>query len=209
MALVPCPECHQEVSTRALACPRCAFPFPGEHGLSEDLRSQKLHSCHDCGFLISKQARSCPHCGVATREEQTPRATNGDTIEETWLCPHCGTSYTRNVSRNEEKSAVGHQVPISIADERTMEVSPKLTPDQVKVVDIPEPQRKQSPLWQDSSFPTKKDYDLVSNRYPRNRKKHLMVGFIIAVLVVASIALGALWQLQGINPLEALVYWRM
>ena len=206
MALVPCPECHKEVSTQARVCPQCAFPFPGEHGLSEGLRSQKLRSCHDCGFLISKQARSCPHCGVTTCEEQTLHSTNGDAIEETWLCPHCGTSYTRNVSKKEDPL---HQVLSSIAEERSMEASPRSAPNHVKVDDIPEPQRKQSPLWQDSSFPTKIDYDLVASRSPRNRKKPLIVGLIIFVLVVASIALGALWQLQGINPLEALVYWQM
>jgi hypothetical protein len=90
-----------------------------------------------------------------------------------------------------------------------MAASLQLALDHIKVDDIPEPQRKQSPLWQDSSFPPKKDYDLVSSRYPRNRKKILIVGLIIFVLVVTGITLGALWQLLGINPLEALVYWRM
>ncbi len=26
MALIPCPECEQDVSDRALACPHCGFP---------------------------------------------------------------------------------------------------------------------------------------------------------------------------------------
>lgn len=27
MALVPCPECHQEVSDRAVSCPQCGYPI--------------------------------------------------------------------------------------------------------------------------------------------------------------------------------------
>jgi len=29
------------------------------------------------------------------------------------------------------------------------------------------------------------------------------------VLVAMSVVMGALWQLKGLNPLEALIYWRM
>jgi hypothetical protein len=87
--------------------------------------------------------------------------------------------------------------------------SPGLSPNQFKEKEIVGPPRKQSPLWQDSSLPIKKDFDVISRRYPRNRKRSFIVGLIIFVLVAVSIGLGALWQIQGINPLEALVYWRM
>jgi hypothetical protein len=208
MALVPCPECQKEVSTQALACPQCAFPFPGKHGHAEGSQSKKLSPCPDCGCLVSKQARSCPHCGVARIDEQVPQTTNGKVNEETWLCPHCGTSYTRKVNK-EEKLIVGHQVLPSITEERSMDRPLGLGPNKTREDDFSDLLRKQSPLWQDASFSKKMDYDTVSRRYPRSRKKSIVVGLIIFVFVAASIALGALWKLQGLNPLEALVYWRM
>lgn len=85
-----------------------------------------------------------------------------------------------------------------------MEESSRLAPNQLKEDVVTEPYRKQSPLWQDSSFPAKRDYDVVLRRYPRSRKKSLVVGIIIFVLVASSIALGVIWQYQGINPLEIL-----
>ena len=87
-----------------------------------------------------------------------------------------------------------------------MEESSRLAPNHGKEDAISEPLRKQSPLWQDSSFPTKRDYNVVLRRYPRSRKKSLIIGVIIFVLVAGSIALGALWQYQGIHPLEILAY---
>jgi hypothetical protein len=53
------------------------------------------------------------------------------------------------------------------------------------------------------------DRDVVSPRYPRSRKKSILLGLLIFILIAASVVGGAFWQLQGINPLEALVYWRM
>jgi hypothetical protein len=53
------------------------------------------------------------------------------------------------------------------------------------------------------------DRDVVSPRYPRSRKKSFLLGLLIFILIAASVVGGAFWQLQGINPLEALVYWRM
>lgn len=209
MALIPCPECQREVSAQALACPQCAFPFPGKQALSKGSQSNKLGPCPDCGFLVSNLAQKCPHCGVALMGEQGPISKNGHAVEETWLCPHCGTSYTRKVQKKEEKLMVGHQVPPAITEDRNMAGSQGLAPHQFKGKEVPEPLRKQSPLWQDSTLPTKKDFDVISRRYPRSRKKSIIVGFIIFVLVAVSIGLGALWQFQGINPLEALVYWRM
>lgn len=313
MALVPCPECQKEVSTQALACPQCAFPFPGKHGLSEDPKDQKLSTCPDCGFLISKQARLCPHCGIAKRDEQNPKTTkkitqvdeqplqttNGSLIEETWLCPHCSTPYTRKVkpqggarsnphevpsalplekvlphvpaeqNQAEEEplalplekdslstEAAANQVeeaplvlslekewlPTEIAQSQTEEASSALPLEkdsahaEIARARVQEeepvlsgkkeweyfetssvsdrksqdmggllPLRTRSPLWQDPSG----NKEISSPSYPRHRKKSLVVGVTIFVLVAVLIALGAFWQFQGINPLEALVYWRM
>lgn len=209
MALIPCPECQREVSTQALACPQCAFPFPGKQALSKGSQSNKLGSCPDCGVLVSNLAQTCPHCGVALMGEQGRNSQNGNAVEETWLCPHCGTSYTRKVQKKEEKLIVGHQVLSAITEERSMAGSSGLVPNQFKGNEVPEPPRKQPPLWQDPSLPIKKDFDVISRRYPRSRKKSFIVGLIIFLLVAVSIGMGALWQLQGINPLEALIYWRM
>ena len=60
------------------------------------------------------------------------------------------------------------------------------------------PLRNRPPLWEG---PSGKDEPL-SPRYPRNRKKSLIIGIIIFVLVAVSIALGVLWQFQGISPLD-------
>jgi hypothetical protein len=35
------------------------------------------------------------------------------------------------------------------------------------------------------------------------------MGLLVFILIVAAVVGGALWQFQGINPLEILVYWRM
>jgi hypothetical protein len=146
---------------------------------------------------------------VVIRGEEEPLAQNGGLVEETWLCPHCGTSYTRRAQKKEEKVKDEHQVLPVITENKSMAGSAGLSPNSFKENEVTGPIRKQSPLWQDSSLPTKKDFDVISRRYPRNRKKSLIVGFIIFVLVAVSIGLGALWQIQGVNPLEALVYWRM
>lgn len=207
MALVLCPECQKEVSAQALACPQCAFPYPGRRGLWEDSRSHKLRSCPDCGLPVSKQAESCPHCGVTKLDEQLPQATNGNLIEETWLCPHCETPYTRKVKLQEDATIASQEAaPILPSDNELQNSERALEPDN-NLADIESllPLRSRSPLWQEPS--TKKDVS--SPRYPRSRKKNLIVGIIVFVLVTASIALGALWQLQGINPLEVLFSWRM
>jgi DNA-directed RNA polymerase subunit RPC12/RpoP len=182
MALVSCPECQKEVSTQALACPQCAFPFPGMQAGTAGHQGKKLHACSDCGCPVSRQAQSCPHCGVRLIGEKGSVTVNGSGVEETWLCTHCGTPYTRKVSNGKEIGR-GHQ-----------------TSNQ--------PSRRRSQLWQDTSLPTKAE-KVVPIRYPRSRKKSILLGLLFFILIAASVVSGALWQLQSLNPLEALVYWRM
>ncbi|UCH91413.1 MAG: hypothetical protein JSU60_01465, partial [Nitrospirota bacterium] len=116
MALVPCPECQKQVSTHALACPQCALPFPGKQTRGVGQAGTKLYSCPDCGCPVSKQAQTCPHCGVTLEgeqreREQTPLTIKPTFVEETWLCTHCGTPYTRKV-RQENGLVTDHQVVV-------------------------------------------------------------------------------------------------
>ena len=256
MALVPCPECQKEVSTHALACPQCALPFPGKQARGVGQAGTKLHACHDCGFPVSKQAQTCPHCGVKLegeqREgEQRTLPTNQNFVEETWLCTHCGTPYTRKV-RQENVLVTDHQVvvPPSKAGgsvgrllepaphqetvvppsntgqsvEKPLEPVPEVAPpshagqsverplgpipNQVKRGNVSASSRRRSHLWQDSSFGEEIE-SFLPRRYPRSRKKSILLGLLVFILIAAAVVSGALWQLQGINPLEVLVYWRM
>jgi len=274
MALVSCPECQKEVSTHALACPQCALPFPGKQARGVGQAGTKLHACPDCGCAVSKQAQTCPHCGVTLIGEQTHQTTNGNAIEETWLCTHCGTPYTRKV-RQEKELETDHQavVPTSNAGrsvgrllepvphpevaptsnmgpsverllepvphpevaptsntgpsvERLLEPVPHPevaptskegqsverplgpVPNQVKRKNVLASPRRRSQLWQDSSFGEEIE-SFLPRRYPRSRKKSIILGLLVFIFIAASAVGGALWQLQGINPLEVRVYWRM
>ena len=254
MALVSCPECQKEVSTHALACPQCALPFPGKQARGVGQAGPKLHACPDCGCSVSKRAQTCPHCGVTLMGEQTQPTTNGNTIEETWLCTHCGTPYTRKVRQEKEllpdhraavptshvghsverlldqrvvhqetvvpTSHVGHSVeraPEPVAHQETVVPTSKAghsverplgsLPNKVRRGNVSVSPRGRSQLWEDSSFG--KEIESLLPRYPRSRKKSILLGLLIFILIAASVVSGALWQFQGINPLEILVYWQM
>ncbi len=208
MALVSCPECQKEVSTQALACPQCAFPFPGKRAGTDKQSGAKLFTCPDCACPVSKQAQSCPHCGVTLKGEKGIGPVNGDVVEETWLCTHCGTPYTKKVPQ-EQELVVHHQAGLtgSVGNRRERSLNSGIP--QVKGSGSPVVPRKRPPLWQGASLPTTMEQEVIAPRYRRSRKKPLIVGFIIFVLLVASIGVGAFLKLQGLNPLEALVYWRM
>ena len=276
MALISCPECQKEVSTHALACPQCALPFPGKQAPGVGQAGTKLHACPDCGCPVSKQAQTCPHCGVTLEGEQISLPTNRNFVEETWLCTHCGTPYTRKV-RQEKELVTDHQAVVPTGNmgrsverllepvphqetvlptsnmgrsverllepvlhqeavvptgntgrgvERLLEPIPhqetvvptsntehsverllESGPNQVKRKNVSASPRRRSQLWQDSSFG--EEIESLLPRHPRSRKKSIFLGLLIFILIAASVVSGALWQLQGINPLEILVYWRM
>ena len=53
MALVDCPECGKQVSTRATACPHCGFPLSREVGVAGDAHREPGPSrWTDPGFWI-------------------------------------------------------------------------------------------------------------------------------------------------------------
>ena len=81
-------------------------------------------------------------------------------------------------------------------------------PNQVKRGNVSASSRRRSQLWQDSSFGEEIE-SFLPRRYPRSRKKSILLGLLVFILIAAAVVSGALWQLQGINPLEVLVYWRM
>jgi len=231
MALVSCPECQKEVSIHALACPQCAFPFPGKQASAVGGQlGNKLYACPDCGCAVSKKAKTCPHCGVILIGDKRSLPTNKNSVEETWLCTHCGTPYTRKVRQEKELVTDQEAGPTSNGGrsvERLLEPVPQQeagptsnggrsmgrslgpVPHQVKREDLLASPRRRSQLWQDSSHPTKMDQDVVSPRYPRSRKRSILLGLLVFILIAISVVTGAVWQLQGINPLEVLVYWRM
>ncbi len=207
MALVPCPECQKEVSTQALACPQCALPFPGKQGVSENsVQSDKLYPCPDCGFLISKQARSCPNCGVNKIEEQQPQVTPHESLkEENWLCPHCGTPYTRKVKiKDGETKLVSQEVPPSIKTNTESSHSQILNeldfhpPEQESLL----PLRSRSPLWQDSSM--EKEVDFSPPQFPGKKKTSVILLILLLIVVAVAGSLGALWHFEGISPLDIL-----
>ena len=199
MPLVKCPECQKDVSTEALACPQCAYPFPGKNGGKKGLASTILQSCPDCERPVSKHAKSCPHCGVELLQSQKQLVAAASTVEETWLCTHCGTPYTRKVQRDKP----GKSSSVSVASgEHFSEVPDELKPqlnhqghDHSTVGG-----RHPSPLWQDSNFPKEPP----QSRYPRKNRKSLLLGVIIVLILTISVAFGALWHWKGLNPLDLL-----
>ena len=207
MPLVPCPECHKEVSTEAWACPQCAFPFPGKKVSSEDRSTARLNTCPQCDGPVSQYAQICQHCGVALIEEHAHQRNGGEAIRETCLCPHCGSSHTRKVPQTVKASAgIKDAIPSAITANPL-----KTTGIRDSHVEIHrnapafQGARRRSPLWQNPSVPKA----VSSPPYRRSNKNSFIVGLILLVIVVLSVAFGAVWQLKGLNPLEALLYWRM
>lgn len=205
MALIPCPECKKEVSTQALACPQCAFPFPGKQGLSEGSQPHTLSSCHGCGFLVSKQARSCPHCGQ-TLGEQIHQTVHEHISEETWVCPHCSAPYTRKVNQQENAGLASPETSVITQPNNELETSDTATAENEIPTETESllPLCSRPPLWQDLSAKKETPYP----RYPRSNKNSLVVGLIIFALVAAAIVFGVLWQYQDITPLKILFFWQ-
>lgn len=52
MAIINCPECHNEVSDMAPICPHCGVKIDGN-----------IIICPDCGKVLLKKETRCPNCG--------------------------------------------------------------------------------------------------------------------------------------------------
>ncbi|MCA9471755.1 MAG: hypothetical protein MRJ96_04425 [Nitrospirales bacterium] len=228
MPLVQCPECQKEVSSLALSCPKCAFPYPGKKERLNGTATEKLLPCQDCGSLISKSAQSCPHCGApiaqSVEQAKTERPPEPPTIlspsptplassepeEQTWLCPNCGVPYTRRLkgskSEVEELNGLALQSAPPMASRRTNALEDELRQEVQNSLSIvvPRRERKRSPLWEEAKAMYEEEH--LSSR-PRPKKGvYLLV--LVAVLLLSIVSL-VFWGLEGLNPLEALVYWQM
>ena len=63
MAMIPCPDCGQEISDKAKKCIHCGKV------LIEEVKPQKF--CAECGKEIAIDAEECPFCGCPV-EPETP-----------------------------------------------------------------------------------------------------------------------------------------
>ncbi len=211
MPLVQCPECQKDVSSEAVACPQCAFPYPGKKERLDAKNVESFLNCVDCGNLLSKQAKACPHCGAPTSQDQgIPEATPRELGQETWLCPHCGVPFTRRLKGEKGKARVTRPQQLVASPDSQItgqeENGARIAEARQDLMNAygQKKEKRKSPLWGESPRPREEE-----PQYPRARKKmSLLVVVIVSVLLVAMASF-AFFQLKGLNPLEALVYWQM
>ncbi len=228
MALVSCPECQHEVSDLALACPQCAYPYPGKRGVSEE----KLQHCSECGGVISKKAQSCPHCGISCASASESPPVREESKEERWLCTHCGTPYTRKVRipaepiPHAENQRIDPQGPPMNAEEEIQKPTEPSPPAERQQFDARKPSvteeqemsflqkmgsaapavsrhpasRHASPLW----FPSSPSQDQGSSSFRPRKKVTMIVGIVIALLIFLSIFMWVLLEPNGTNPFDGL-----
>ena len=209
MALVPCPECHKEVSTEARACPQCAFPFPGKHASEKERPATGLNTCPQCHGLVSPNAANCPHCRVSLAGGHGQQKDHAESTQETLVCPHCRASYTytRKVAQTVKARAQSTDIKPSLTREnRLATTGPRDSQtDTLRNATALQGSRRRSTLWQNPSGPQK----VASPRFPRSTKKSIVVALILLAIVAMSVVFGAIWQLNGLNPLETILSWRM
>ena len=262
MALVLCPECQKVVSTEAVACPQCAFPFPGKNSGQEKTTTSVMEPsemCADCHAPVGQHTPSCfygngrvtenngsqlqeytgteetittsvledtetcpdnhsadfQHASSNTQNDSPESYTNGnhstqiESEEETWLCPHCRMPYTRKVKPGEEENfSETQEMGKGLQYLKLSEIQDKQgTPTKSDANRVARPRvSRRSPLWQQVQPTTQEE---PRSRFSRNSKKPFVVGFLFLVIIAVFGVLGAIWQLKGLNPLEALVYWGM
>ena len=228
MALVSCPECQHEVSSLALACPQCAHPYPGKQGVSEE----KLQACADCGGVISKRAQLCPHCGVSCTNASENNPVREDFKDESWLCTHCGTPYTRKVRipaegiQNAETQRSDHQkLPVTEKQEirkssgrtqraenpQSNDLQPPSTAEQeisfLQKMGAAAPSASRHSAGRHASplwFPSPPSQDQASVSSGSRKKITIIVGLVIVLLVFLSIFMWVLWEPNGTNPFDGL-----
>ena len=65
MSLIVCPECGNEVSDKAKACPNCGYPIPQ----SEIVEEKMVKTCPECGAIVDEDCEACSECGFPMRKE--------------------------------------------------------------------------------------------------------------------------------------------
>lgn len=197
MALIPCPECHKEVSTEARFCPQCAYPFPGKKVSQPGPPTGRRNTCPKCQGPISQHVQSCPHCGVGLlRRGQGLPESQGEPIQEMLVCPHCKESYihTRKVPQSFETGPGSKGPPLTLRKSNLLKnigihcEHPDISRDAPKIQEPP--QRR--PLWQDPAA-LQKD---TPPRPRHSKKQSIMVALILLVIVALSVVFGAMWQLD-------------
>ncbi|WP_447970191.1 hypothetical protein [Nitrospira sp. M1] len=220
MPLVQCPECQKEVSSEALSCPQCAFPYPGKKDRLNGKSNETLLACQDCGNPISKFAYACPHCGAPTANHQvkdgSPVASESvpevsvAAEEQTWLCPNCGVPYTRRIKGakggREGSDSPMAKLPSTNARQQDFQDEELQGLDGRSAVDamILRKERKRSPLWEEAKAMYEEE-----SQYPRPRKKWSLTFLVILAVLLVCVVSFAFLGLKGLNPLEALVYLQM
>ena len=66
MGLIYCPDCKNQVSDRAAACPGCGSPLPQGGAASAVPAQAAMESCRHCGVPYQRGLRTCPQCGKGT-----------------------------------------------------------------------------------------------------------------------------------------------
>ena len=102
MAMIKCPQCGKDISSRALKCPGCGLDL--SHNI--DMPATKL--CIECGSVLDEDAAVCPNCGCPVDPDETGTDSNIDTVEVNAAIvaeTHEGTASTENESAKPETVA--------------------------------------------------------------------------------------------------------
>ena len=207
MALIHCPECQKEVSSVALACPQCAFPYPGGKDTGNGQYEKALRTCPDCKRIISKGVHPCPHCGSPDPEaveiRETPATEEG---EETVICPHCGVSFARGMKPGNLVEEVDSLLPIEekvLAAQSRVGLGIEETGVDEELTGDPSfpGVRRRKPLWEERNESFR---ELPRHSRPQKPWKTYLLVILGILLLIAG---WAIWELRDMSGLEALVYW--
>ena len=211
MALIHCPECQNEVSSVAVACPQCAFPYPGRKESGNGQLATSLRTCPECKRVISKGVSSCPHCGAPGPDSvQIPETLSAEDGEETLTCPHCGVSFSRGpTSTPTPIHSIEGEPPLHPIEEKILAAQSRIglgIEEEEAEEELPgDPTfsagRRKKPLWEAKSKSLRES--------PRHARSHKPWNTLLVVmLVILLIAAGwIIWELRDMSGLEALVYW--
>jgi Double zinc ribbon len=95
MPLIQCPDCSQEVSDRAVSCPKCGFPIQEVKPVD---KTPQTVNCLECKTGYDFYSEVCPKCGLFNSQKH--RYASNDSRAMLWesedathlhvACPICG-----------------------------------------------------------------------------------------------------------------------